>query len=101
MNQGMLLEAFNLASTWRLPVLFVCKDDQWAITSESRKHTGGSLREHVLGLSGVPLGWRAPRFAVCHGSDVALVSSMPADPERCIIRGKASAGVRREMRSRL
>jgi acetoin:2,6-dichlorophenolindophenol oxidoreductase subunit alpha len=25
-NQGMLLEAFNLAVAWELPVLFVCKD---------------------------------------------------------------------------
>ena len=25
-NQGMLLESFNLAQVWNLPVLFVCKD---------------------------------------------------------------------------
>lgn len=27
MNQGMLMESMNLASVWKLPVLFVCKDD--------------------------------------------------------------------------
>jgi pyruvate dehydrogenase E1 component alpha subunit len=53
MNQGMLMEAMNLASVWNLPVLFVCKDDQWAITTNSATVTGGSLNERVQGL-GVP-----------------------------------------------
>jgi acetoin:2,6-dichlorophenolindophenol oxidoreductase subunit alpha len=42
-NQGMLLEAFNLASVWELPVLFVCKDSRWSITTRSRDMTGGDL----------------------------------------------------------
>ncbi len=42
-NQGMLLEALNLAAVWKLPVLFVCKDNGWAITTRSRELTGGSL----------------------------------------------------------
>lgn len=33
MDQGMLMEAINLAAVWNLPVLFVCKDDDWAITT--------------------------------------------------------------------
>jgi pyruvate dehydrogenase E1 component alpha subunit len=52
-NQGMLMESMNLASVWNLPVLFVCKDDQWAITTKSSTMTGGSLSERVRGL-GVP-----------------------------------------------
>jgi acetoin:2,6-dichlorophenolindophenol oxidoreductase subunit alpha len=43
MNQGMLLEALNLAQAWRLPVVFVCKDNRWAITTRSRAVTGGDL----------------------------------------------------------
>lgn len=43
-NQGMLLESFNLAVAWRLPVLFVCKDSRWAITTRSRDVSGGRLR---------------------------------------------------------
>jgi pyruvate dehydrogenase E1 component alpha subunit len=43
MNQGMLLEALNLARAWRLPVVFVCKDNRWAITTRSRAVTGGDL----------------------------------------------------------
>ncbi len=50
MNQGMLMEAMNLASVWNLPVLFVCKDDEWAITTKSSQMTGGDLSERVRGL---------------------------------------------------
>jgi pyruvate dehydrogenase E1 component alpha subunit len=53
MNQGMLMESLNLASAWSLPVLFVCKDDGWAITTQSRKMTGGNLKKRAQGL-GIP-----------------------------------------------
>jgi len=53
MNQGMLMEAMNLASAWNLPVLFVCKDDGWAITTQSKSVTGGDLNERARGL-GIP-----------------------------------------------
>ena len=65
MNQGMLLEALNLAAVWRLPVLFVCKDDNWSITSDSSQLTGGNLCQRVEGL-GVP-------YTVVDGTDVAAV----------------------------
>jgi TPP-dependent pyruvate/acetoin dehydrogenase alpha subunit len=52
MNQGMVLEALNLAAAWSLPVVFVCKDNDWAITTESHAVTGGSLpaRAEALGV---------------------------------------------------
>jgi acetoin:2,6-dichlorophenolindophenol oxidoreductase subunit alpha len=50
MNQGMLMESMNLASVWNLPVLFVCKDDGWAITTQSESVTRGDLIERVRGL---------------------------------------------------
>ncbi len=53
MNQGMLMESLNLASAWNLPVLFVCKDDGWAITTQSERVTGGDLNERARGL-GIP-----------------------------------------------
>jgi len=53
MNQGMLMESMNLASAWNLPVLFVCKDDDWAITTQSKSVTGGDLNERARGL-GIP-----------------------------------------------
>lgn len=53
MNQGMLLEAYNLAAAWKLPVLFVCKDNQWSITTSSASVTGGNLidRASSFGLA--------------------------------------------------
>ena len=49
-NQGMLMEAFNLASTWNLPVLFVCKDNQWAISTPSPSVTAGDLIQRAAGF---------------------------------------------------
>jgi pyruvate dehydrogenase E1 component alpha subunit len=50
MNQGMLLESMNLAVVWKLPVLFVCKDNRWAITTSSPSVTGGTLVERAKGF---------------------------------------------------
>ncbi len=55
MNQGMLLETLNLAVVWQLPLLLVCKDNGWAITTPARQHTGGDLlaRAQAFGLVAV------------------------------------------------
>jgi len=50
MNQGMLLESINLAAVWNLPVIFVCKDDGWAITTQPEEAMRGDMRERVRGL---------------------------------------------------
>ena len=49
-----LLESMNLASVWKLPVLFICKDDSWSITTESASMTGGDLNMRASGL-GLPV----------------------------------------------
>jgi pyruvate dehydrogenase E1 component alpha subunit len=56
-NQGHLLEAMNLASAWKLPVLFVCKDNGWSITTKSKDFTGGNLvdRARGFGIEGISL----------------------------------------------
>ncbi len=61
-NQGMVLEAFNLAAAWRLPVVFVCKDNRWAITTRSARFTGGRLtrRAKAFGLSTAWVDGRRP-----------------------------------------
>jgi pyruvate dehydrogenase E1 component alpha subunit len=64
-NQGMMMEAFNLAAVWNLPVIFVCKDNLWGITTPSESVTSGSLVE------------RAASFGISadeiDGSDVTVV----------------------------
>jgi hypothetical protein len=50
MNQGMLMEAMNLAAAWELPLVFVCRDNGIAITTDSRSVTGGDIDERARGL---------------------------------------------------
>jgi pyruvate dehydrogenase E1 component alpha subunit len=49
-NQGALLEALNLAASWKLPVLFVCKDNGWAITTRTGTVSAGDMLERAHGL---------------------------------------------------
>ncbi len=51
-NQGMVLEAWNLAAVWSLPVLFVCQINGWAVTTRTDATTGGDLvaRARAFGL---------------------------------------------------
>ena len=53
MNQGMLLEAMNLAVVWKLPVLFVCKDNEWAITTPASSVIAAKLVDRARGF-GMP-----------------------------------------------
>jgi len=53
-NQGMLMESFNLAGCWRLPVLFVCKDNGMSITTPSDRVTAGRLPDRVRAF-GIPV----------------------------------------------
>lgn len=55
LNQGMLMEAMNLASVWKLPVIFVCKDDGWGITTRSVDTTAGGPGERARGFGIEPV----------------------------------------------
>jgi pyruvate dehydrogenase E1 component alpha subunit len=50
LNQGQMLESLNLAAAWSLPVLFVCKDNNWAITTHSDRVTGGTPMDRAIGF---------------------------------------------------
>ena len=41
------MESFNLAVVWKLPVMFVCKDNDQAIMTPSSKVTSGNLMERA------------------------------------------------------
>jgi len=53
-NEGMVMESLNLASVWRLPVVFVCKDNRWAVTTRSRSVLAGGLVRRAQGF-GLPV----------------------------------------------
>jgi pyruvate dehydrogenase E1 component alpha subunit len=69
----MVMESFNLAAVWRLPVVFVCKDNRWAVTTRSRSVLAGGLAGRARGC-GLPVSevdgrdveavWRAAGRAV-------------------------------------
>lgn len=72
-NQGMLMESFNLAVVWRLPVIFVCKDNGLAITTRRKGTIGGNptAKAAAFGMnvgrgrgSDVASVWKAARPAV-------------------------------------
>ena len=52
-NRGPFLEALNWAMVYRLPVLFVCEDNCWSATTDSRSTTAGegaAARARALGM---------------------------------------------------
>ncbi len=59
-NEGMMLESFNLAAAWKLPVMFVCKNNDLAIVTQSSNVTGGNLIERAkgFGLRGIDVDGR-------------------------------------------
>lgn len=62
-NQGVLAEAMNMASIWNLPVLFLCENNQYAVTAR------------ITDMSKVPVAQRAASF----GFPVVSVDGM--DPQ--------------------
>jgi pyruvate dehydrogenase E1 component alpha subunit len=66
-SAGMLMESMNLAVVWKLPVVFVCKDNDWAITTPAETAVAGNLLARAKGF-----GMKALKV---DGSDVLAVSS--------------------------
>jgi acetoin:2,6-dichlorophenolindophenol oxidoreductase subunit alpha len=51
-SAGMLMEAMNLAVVWKLPVVFICKDNDWAISTPANTAVAGDLlaRAEAFGM---------------------------------------------------
>ncbi len=55
-NQGAFHESLNLAALWRLPVIFVCEDNRWAISvakSASTSVRSNAERAVAYGMPGI------------------------------------------------
>ena len=71
LNQGVLLEAMNLASLWRLPMLFVCENNGYATTMPIRTAAAGTPSGRAAAL-GMPA-------STVDGMDVETVRDTAAD----------------------
>jgi TPP-dependent pyruvate/acetoin dehydrogenase alpha subunit len=62
MNEGMLLEAFNLAALWRVPVLFVCENNGYATTMPVESAVAGSItgRARAFGIPAYTIDGKDP-----------------------------------------
>ncbi|CAN5604327.1 thiamine pyrophosphate-dependent dehydrogenase E1 component subunit alpha [soil metagenome] len=53
LNQGVLLEAMNLAALWKLPVIFACENNGYAVTLRVEDAVAGDVLERARGF-GIP-----------------------------------------------
>ncbi len=81
LNQGVLLEAMNLAALWRLPVLFVCENNGYATTMPVAVAVAGSAPGRAAGF-GIPAD-------TVDGMDVQIVRDAA---ERAVTALRAGAG---------
>jgi pyruvate dehydrogenase E1 component alpha subunit len=70
LNQGVLLEALNLAALWRLPVIFVCENNGYATTMPVSTGMAGTASGRA-GAFGIPA-------RVVDGMDVDAVAEAAA-----------------------
>jgi len=81
-NQGIFHESMNLAAVWKLPVIFVCENNQYALTTSFRTTTAVeqvAQRAVAYGMPGVTV----------DGNDVAEVHHVVGD---AIARARAGEG---------
>ena len=62
-NQGVFHEAMNLASVWRLPMIFICENNQYALSTSFRNTTSVNRiadRAVAYGMQGVRIDGNSP-----------------------------------------
>ncbi|MBA2358963.1 MAG: thiamine pyrophosphate-dependent dehydrogenase E1 component subunit alpha [Actinobacteria bacterium] len=80
-NQGVLLETFNLAALWRLPLVFICENNGYAVTLSAEHSTAGSMVDRAASYG-------MPAEAV-DGMDVEAVA---VSAGRAVARARAGEG---------
>src|SRR5262249_21730223 len=81
-NEGIVHETMNWASLWRLPVVFVCENNQYSITMWYRDTTSVDLVSKRAAAYGMP-GWTV---------DGQNVLEVAATCEDAIARARSGAG---------
>ncbi len=81
-NQGVTHESMNLASVWKLPIIFVCENNQFGITVSTKKSTS------VMDISTRAVGYDMPGFTV-DGNDVFAIDDAMS---QAVARARAGGG---------
>lgn len=75
-NQGVLYESMNMAGTWKLPVVFLCENNQYALSTPAHTVTSGVIADRAAGFG-------MPGVRVENGQDVlAVYGAVSAAVER-------------------
>lgn len=81
LNQGQVYESFNMAALWKLPVLFIIENNQYAMGTSRKRHAAGddlAKRGEAYGISGKHV----------DGMDVAAVFEAAKDALAFVRAGK-------------
>jgi pyruvate dehydrogenase E1 component alpha subunit len=65
-NQGVLYESMNMSGVWKLPVIFLCENNQYALSTPAHTVTSGVIAERAAGFG-------MPGVRVEDGQDVLAV----------------------------
>jgi pyruvate dehydrogenase E1 component alpha subunit len=65
-NQGVLYESMNMSGVWDLPVIFLCENNQYALSTPAHTVTSGVIAERAAGFG-------IPGIRVEDGQDVLAV----------------------------
>ena len=71
-NQGVLYESMNLSSAWKLPVIFLCENNHYALSTPAHTVTGGRIVDRAAGFG-------MPGVRVENGQDVLAVYDAVAE----------------------
>lgn len=81
-NQGVLYESMNMAGVWKLPVVFLCENNQYALSTPAHTVTSGQIFERAAGFG-------IPGVRVADGQDVEEVY---AAAKEAVDRARAGEG---------
>ncbi len=81
-NQGTFHEALNLAGLWKLPVVFVCEDNRWAISVPKARSTA------IASNADRAAGYGMPGVSVNHNDPVEMFRAAGA----AIVRARSGEG---------